>query len=273
MDERDIIIDRSAGGRKRSRFSGGVASQFQVALGLLGVLACLLLVFGVGFLFGLWYQANEPIMTHDDAVTLAEEQLRQTDLPPSSQPEMTFYSTLTTPDASETPPPAEAPQGSDSEPLGQTPEPLLPDARLDVPEGQGPPNGVVETKVTGIQPEAPVTEVPLASEPTESTPPVTQTPETPARPAQAETPPTVPDSEYYSVQVGSFRLAEQAQHLKQQLVDKGYAARTQLTMVPGKGAWYRVRVGKFGAREEADQTAQRLRSQERMDVLVTKESS
>jgi cell division protein FtsN len=46
-----------------------------------------------------------------------------------------------------------------------------------------------------------------------------------------------------------------------------------LTLVPGKGAWYRVRVGKFGARKEADQTAQRLRSRESMDVLVMKESS
>jgi cell division protein FtsN len=73
--------------------------------------------------------------------------------------------------------------------------------------------------------------------------------------------------------VGSFRLAEQAQRLQQQLVEKGYAARMLLTLVPGKGTWYRVRVGKFGAREEADQTAQRLRSRESMDVLVMKESS
>lgn len=264
MDEKNIIIDRSSSGRQRSRFGGGVASQFQVALGLLGVLACLLVVFGVGFLFGLWYQANEPIMPHDDAVALAEEQLKQTDLPPTPQPEMTFYSTLTTPNASETVPVAEAPQGADAAALSPVPELPVSDVTSGALDSQGAPGGVVETKSTEMQPEAaPVAAPPLVPPP----------PEVPALPEPAEAPSAAPTVTFYSVQVGSFRLAEQAQQLKQQLVDKGYEARTQLTLVPGKGTWYRVRVGKFGEREAADQTAQRLRSQESMDVLVTKESS
>jgi cell division septation protein DedD len=266
MDERNIVIERSLSGRKRARFGGRVASQFQVALGLLGVLVCLAVVFGIGFLFGLWYQANEPIMPHDDAVSLAEEQLKQTALPPP-QPEMTFYSTLTTPDVSEMPPAADASRAA-SEPLPQAPEPSW-----RAMDGQGLAEGPGETTAADLQPPAPVAAMPPEVGKPDSTPPVTPALEAASQPTSTGAPPTSSASEYYSVQVGSFRLAEQAQRLQQQLVEKGYAARMLLTLVPGKGAWYRVRVGKFGVREEADQTAQHLRSRESMDVLVMKESS
>jgi len=44
-------------------------------------------------------------------------------------------------------------------------------------------------------------------------------------------------------------------------------------MVPGSGAWYRVRVGRYADRGAADETAQRLHESEKMKVLVTRESS
>lgn len=75
----------------------------------------------------------------------------------------------------------------------------------------------------------------------------------------------------YSVQVGSFRTLEQAEQLRSRLVQKGYPARVQASVLPGKGLWYRVRVGHFPERLLADQTAQRLTAQERMPVIVAAE--
>jgi cell division protein FtsN len=54
-------------------------------------------------------------------------------------------------------------------------------------------------------------------------------------------------------------------------VQKGYPARVQASVLPGKGTWYRVRVGNFPERLMADQTAQRLTTQERMSAIVAAE--
>jgi cell division protein FtsN len=42
--------------------------------------------------------------------------------------------------------------------------------------------------------------------------------------------------------------------------------------MPGKGIWYRVRVGHFADRAAADRVAQRLVSQERLSVMITEAS-
>jgi cell division protein FtsN len=73
------------------------------------------------------------------------------------------------------------------------------------------------------------------------------------------------------VQVGSFRTPEQAEQLRSRLVHKGYPARVQASVLPGKGVRYRVRVGNFPERLVADQTAQRLTTQERMSTIVAVE--
>ena len=81
-----------------------------------------------------------------------------------------------------------------------------------------------------------------------------------------------PGKPFYSIQVGSFRSAEQAHSLREQLLKKGYEARVGLAMAQG-AAWYRVRVGRYADRGAADRTAQRLRDNERVKVLVLRESS
>ena len=92
-----------------------------------------------------------------------------------------------------------------------------------------------------------------------------------ATPAATETAPT-PGKPFYSIQVGSFRSAEQAHSLREQLLKKGYEARVGLAMAQG-AAWYRVRVGRYAERGAADRTAQRLRDSEKVKVLVLRESS
>ena len=62
--------------------------------------------------------------------------------------------------------------------------------------------------------------------------------------------------------------ADQAERLRTNLSQKGYAARVQPTAVPGQGLRYRVRVGSYTERTAADQTAQHLTAQEQVPAIV-----
>ena len=101
------------------------------------------------------------------------------------------------------------------------------------------------------------------------TPPVTPpvTPQAPTRQDQA-----VLTGNRYSVQVGSFRARQQAEQLQRRLLAKGYAARVEASTVPGRGIWYRVRIGDFADRGAADRAAQRLVAQEHLSVMIMNEA-
>ena len=75
-------------------------------------------------------------------------------------------------------------------------------------------------------------------------------------------------TEDFSVQVGSFGNAEQAERLRTNLAQKGYPVRVQPTTVPGQGVRYRVRVGNFADRTAADHTAHHLTAQEQVPAIV-----
>jgi cell division protein FtsN len=75
-------------------------------------------------------------------------------------------------------------------------------------------------------------------------------------------------SEDFSVQVGSFGSAEQAERLRTNLAQKGYPVRVQPTTVPGQGLRYRVRVGSYADRTAAGQTAHHLTAQEQVPAIV-----
>ncbi|MDH3602810.1 MAG: SPOR domain-containing protein [Candidatus Tectomicrobia bacterium] len=276
MDKKGMVIDRSSGRSRRARLGGWVLTQFQVALALLGVAVGLALFFGLGFLLGIWYQANEDIRPNDRAIALAEEQLQREQTPKAPAKEMTFYSTLTTrEEESVASPVAAQPQTTPSEwapPAtasgSQAPDGATGPIRTDESQSTLPERPVPEQEARG--------QASARSEPGQpenaAPPPVTST--APAQTAAlSASPPAPPDARFYTVQVGSFRRANDAQRLQQQLAQKGYAARLLIISLPGKGLWHRVRVGTFSERAEADQMAQRLRSRENMTVLVTSESS
>jgi general secretion pathway protein A len=82
----------------------------------------------------------------------------------------------------------------------------------------------------------------------------------------------VPPVWRYSIQVGSFRLAEQAERLRNRLIREGYTAWVQPSQVSGQGTWHRVRVGHFTERSEADEVATRLADQEQLTVLIAAET-
>ncbi len=55
----------------------------------------------------------------------------------------------------------------------------------------------------------------------------------------------------YQLQVSSFRLQEEAQGFATALRKRGHRAHFESALVPGKGTWYRVRVGPFKTKIEA----------------------
>ncbi len=263
----------SAASRRRARLSGWVLSQFQVTLAVCGIVVGFLVCFGLGFLSGVWFQTQEHMMPHDDAITLADDQLDRERKAPSPSPgrEMTFYSTLTTsrdgtPEPKSQPRTVAAPAPQPEGPR-QAAKPAVAVLSAQPRETETPEADKTE-KIRSAPLTAAVSPGSSSSEPQVEVPaPSKSKQEGPVASADA------PQERFYSVQVGSFRKVEQAYRLQHQLVKKGYQARISLSIVEGKGAWYRVRVGRYADRGSANQTARRLQTKEKIDVLVMRVSS
>jgi DedD protein len=56
----------------------------------------------------------------------------------------------------------------------------------------------------------------------------------------------------YTVQIGAFQKEEEAKKIVERLISKGNPAFIKATEIPGKGTLYRIRVGTFKTREEAE---------------------
>jgi rare lipoprotein A len=101
----------------------------------------------------------------------------------------------------------------------------------------------------------------------------TPAPAQPAAPAAAAAPavdvPTEPGGSGYAVQVAAVKDRTEAEAVIARLTNKGYKA---FLVPPSKGApaLYRVRVGKFADRKEADGVAEKLKKEERFNVWVLK---
>jgi cell division protein FtsN len=61
----------------------------------------------------------------------------------------------------------------------------------------------------------------------------------------------------YTIQVGSFQDRESAERLALELESKGFDAYVEKAQIPGRGVWYRVRVGTFETKAEAQAWAER----------------
>jgi cell division protein FtsN len=76
----------------------------------------------------------------------------------------------------------------------------------------------------------------------------------------------------YSVQVSSTRDRKRAKEMKRELAGKGYPSpRIQEIKIPGKGTWYRIRLGPFTGQTEAEQWAMKVRQRENLIPLVVRE--
>lgn len=265
MDKKGMVIDRSSRRSRRARLGGWVLTQFQVALALLGVAVGLVLFFGLGFLVGIWYQANENIRPNDHAIALAEEQLQREQTPKAPAQEMTFYSTLTTREGEP------AASTSVAQPPAATAV-LVPPVPASVPQAPDGATGPVQaSEGQAALPERPVPEAEPQGQASAQAEPGQPKSAEPSVASTSQVQTAAVGASFYTVQVGSFRRDTDAQRLLQQLAQKGYAARLLSITLPGKGLWHRVRIGTFAERAEANEMAQRLRRQENLTVLVTSE--
>ena len=71
----------------------------------------------------------------------------------------------------------------------------------------------------------------------------------------------------FTIQAASLRDSGIADKLVSRLKKKGYPAYRSIGKVPGKGIWYRVRVGYFNSRSEAGPTLNRLKK-EKMNAII-----
>lgn len=67
-----------------------------------------------------------------------------------------------------------------------------------------------------------------------------------------------PVKEVYTINIGSFRDEKNAERVMREWEEKGYSVVTEKTTVSQKGTWYRVSVGRFSSREEAQSFARGL---------------
>ena len=72
----------------------------------------------------------------------------------------------------------------------------------------------------------------------------------------------------YSVHVGSFKMRNNADRLVERLARIGYNAREEFISLPQKGSWYRVLVGTFNTREDANALSVQLKDEEALPALV-----
>jgi DedD protein len=72
----------------------------------------------------------------------------------------------------------------------------------------------------------------------------------------------------FVVQVASFRTSEDAGKMVSRLKSYKLTSFVELANLDEKGKWYRVMVGPYAARENADQVAGFLKEKERLSVLV-----
>ncbi|HXE79865.1 MAG TPA: SPOR domain-containing protein [Vicinamibacterales bacterium] len=94
-------------------------------------------------------------------------------------------------------------------------------------------------------------------------------PEAPPADAPARAPVASGPSSGYAVQLAALRERAEADAIAKQLVAKGYQAYVVLPK-PGAPPIYRVQVGRFESRGEADRVAARLKKEERFDPWVTR---
>jgi cell division septation protein DedD len=73
----------------------------------------------------------------------------------------------------------------------------------------------------------------------------------------------------HTVQVGSYRSKMQASTLVEKLNKKGYPAYLIEASIPQKGLWYRIRVGYFQTREEAEKISSEIKEKEKLFNYVT----
>ncbi len=223
--------------RRRSTLPAGQI----LALGVIGVLI-IGLAFALGMLVGRqWARQTPPVVLAEPRKPTPAARRSATDAAPV-QEKLTFYQTLTAPLGATPPPSRVAGSGGSA-------------ARLAADDASRP-------MVNHPAPRP--AETARVPEPDPSKPsPVTAG--EPAVPVEARQ----PRGSEWTVQVGVFKSAHQADSIRKQLADGGFDAQIATTPGDDRQTWYRVRVGGFKGRQEAAQMAQRVRTERALPTFVT----
>jgi DedD protein len=89
----------------------------------------------------------------------------------------------------------------------------------------------------------------------------------PEKPASDPAPSAAAD--IFTVQAGALPSQSEADAMVQTLARKGLSAYVVVADLPGKGTYYRVRVGRFGSKDEADRYLVDFKRETGMDGFVT----
>jgi cell division septation protein DedD len=141
--------------------------------------------------------------------------------------------------------------------LESTEEPPVEQIRASSPEPRAEAPVKVETPVVKLPREAPATSVKPGSKPA-------------AKPAAAEAPlPPPPAGNGFVVQVAAVKARAEAETIRRRLSGKGYPAFIT-TAASGGSTMFRVRVGKYNDRQDAERVKVKLEREERFKPWVTR---
>ena len=240
----------TAGGARQRR--GTMGTTQWAALGI-SALVILGLTFTLGALVGRqWARHSAPALVAEPLRKAMPAPRRSglTDValeqPPAAQEKLTFYKTLTAP-------------------LETTPLPVKPEAAAKSDSAAKPATPKAQASpVSAVAPSSERT-LPKAEERPSSAPSASSSTAKAVQPERAERRAAGPE---WTVQVGVFGSVDQAIGFKKGLDKKGFE--TQIVPTNGSdGVRYRVRVGTFHSREEAQREAERVRSERSLPTYVT----
>jgi len=95
----------------------------------------------------------------------------------------------------------------------------------------------------------------------------------PQKPKQEKVPavsPTNTAGPVYTIQAASVKDPKDADRLVEKLKQSGYPAYREIGKVPGKGIWFRVRIGEYRGKAEAMDVMDKLKKQGLKPILVMK---
>ena len=158
---------------------------------------------------------------------------------------------------------SEAPRAASSSPATAGAAPLTARETLTYPDRLEEPTPPAET----LKVPEPVAEVPAPVATTARPEPTTAAPKAPQAPQALEAPQSPTDTGFV-VQVAAVKERGEADTIARRLSGKGYPA--FVTTAPGGVQMFRVRVGKFPDRREAESVAGRLQKEEQFKPWITR---
>ena len=178
----------------------------------------------------------------------AREQVPQKSGPANAKPELEFYESLK--------------KNGDDDQIPEVPSPPIIEKQIDPAPPKTPAKSKKESKkrLTKIEKK----ELEPGAHPAK--PPAEKPQPEPAAPDSMIQPTAKP----YTIQVAAFKAAGDADKLVAELKQKGFFAYRAIGKIPGKGIWYRVRVGEFNTKAEAGSTIAKLKKAGKKPMMVEK---